>query len=77
MGGWCLLCNRGGPLTSSAQDPVYLRHASLLSIVAGSFYDETPMYAWRTGGPLPCDPGRVVYLVVVEDMGQWGRRQKQ
>ena len=24
-----------------------------------------------------CDPGRVVWLVVVEDVGQWGTRQKQ
>ena len=27
--------------------------------------------------PLLCDLGWVVYLVVVEDEGQWGRRQKQ
>ena len=27
--------------------------------------------------PLGSDPGRVVLLVVVEDRGQWGRRQKQ
>ena len=36
------------------------------------------MYRRRgSNPPLLCDPGWVVYLVVVEDGGQWGRRQIQ
>ena len=38
----------------------------------------TGMYRRRgSNPPLLCDPGRVVWLVVVEDVGQWGSRQKQ
>ena len=36
------------------------------------------MYRRRgSSPPLLCDPGWVVKLVVVEEMGQWNRRQKQ